>query len=305
MSQGQDSTATAPSILSQGATAVEDAPPSSVSPAGGAPVDTESPAPASTETTPPAGDWRSQIPKEYAREKVWDGFKNKPLPDVLKSYVEAQKLIGSSVRLPGEKDAPEIREKKLAEVYTRLGKPESPEAYQLSAPKTLMPHVPWSDESTSWVAKTAHKLNLNPQQAQVLADEIGTALSKAPNPKAAAKDTEATLRQEWGDGVYTRNLTWAFRTLKDFGGDEAVQLMETTGLGNDPRVIKLFANIGKELAEANVIRKEIDGVNSSGDAQSEIKRILGDKNDPYHNAKHPLHEERVQAMLKLHELAYS
>lgn len=295
VSDGQDSS---PSILSQGATAVADAPIE----APAAEVDA-SPAPVAPDTR--EGDWRSHIPKEYAKEKVWDGFKNKPLPDVLKSYVEAQKMIGSSVRLPSEKDAPEVREKKLSEIYTKLGKPESPDAYQLSTPKTLMPHVPWDENTTKWVASTAHKLNLNPQQATALAEEIGTALSKAPNPKTSAKETEAALRQEWGDGVYTRNLTWAFRTLKDFGGDEAVQLMESTGLGNDPRVIKLFANIGKELAEANVIRKEVDGVNSSGDAQTEIKRVLGDKNDPYHHPKHPLHEERIQAMLKLHEMAYS
>ena len=63
-----------------------------------------------------AGDWFASIPQEFQSEKSIQSFKGKPIGDVVKSFVEAQKLVGGSIRLPKPDAAAEERKKFLDDI---------------------------------------------------------------------------------------------------------------------------------------------------------------------------------------------
>jgi len=65
--------------------------------------------------------WIASLPTELQSEKSLQSFKD--LPALAKSYVEAQKMIGGSIRLPKPDAPPEEREKVIGDIYTKLGRP--------------------------------------------------------------------------------------------------------------------------------------------------------------------------------------
>src|SRR2546426_8039777 len=76
-------------------------------------------------------DWRAgsgiaaddPIWKEKSLETVKD------VPSLVKGFVEAQKMIGGSIRLPNDKMKPEEAEKAWGDIFTKLGRPENADKY--------------------------------------------------------------------------------------------------------------------------------------------------------------------------------
>ena len=96
----------------------------------------------------------------------------------------------------------------------------------------------------------------------------------------------------------------ARRAVRAFGSDQLSDLLNETGLGNHPEMIRAFAKIGAELSTSNQF-KDAEEAGSFGmtpeDARAEIARIrshpgLMDKGDP---------ENRVlnERLTQLYELA--
>ena len=56
------------------------------------------------------------------------------------------------------------------------------------------------------------------------------------------------LKQEWG-AAYDDKLTAARSALQAYGDDDFVAMLEKTGLGDSPHMIKAFAKIGENLSE--------------------------------------------------------
>src|SRR3990172_1877842 len=88
---------------------------------------------------PPDTTWQAAIPPDYAKDKAWEPLKSKGLPDVLKGYAEAQKLVSSSVRLPPANGTPADVAKWKAENGTKLGglfpsAPAAPTDYKFDRP---------------------------------------------------------------------------------------------------------------------------------------------------------------------------
>ena len=64
------------------------------------------------------------IPEEYKEEKALQNFTN--MKDFVKSYVNAQRLVGANkVAIPNKMATEEDWE----EVYKKLGRPDKPEGY--------------------------------------------------------------------------------------------------------------------------------------------------------------------------------
>ena len=112
-------------------------------------------------------DWKDQLP-----EDLRDHSALAPIQDVgnlAKSFVNAQSMIGKDkIALPGQHSSPE----EWNEVYTRLGRPEDPDGYQLELPDDS------SEELVGWYKKAAHDLGLNNIQAQKLAESYTTMLEE-------------------------------------------------------------------------------------------------------------------------------
>lgn len=244
-------------------------------------------------------DWRASLPPDIRDAPTMGRF---DAPEKLaKSYLELESLVGRKGLIPPtDKDGPEVH----ARFRAALGVPEKPEGYDLKAPEGL-PDGLWSDDAAQGYAALAHKHGLTPAQAQGLAAEFMAMQAQAmPNPGEAMKAAETTLRQEWG-AAYGAKVEHANRALRQFGGEDLVDLMAATGLGNDPRVVKMMAAIGEAMAEDTPagMGQGRSGVLTPNEAREEITRIMGDREGAYWNKRDPAHAATVARVTSLHEMA--
>ena len=255
----------------------------------------------------PAGnqnDWTAHIPQEYAAEKFWEPLKGKGFGDVLKTYAEAQKFIGGSIRLPGEKDAPQDREKKLNDVYAKLGRPESPDKYDLKLPDVN--GVKWDDHAVGMFKQTAHKLGLNSTQLNGLLTMYGEHLKTGlPNIEALNQKGAQALQEHWGVNA-KRNAVMAENGFKQLalaelgaeGSERLLDAINASGFGSNPDFVRVVARIVSETGED----KYVDGVdNHRTDEQTddEIRTLMGSKE--YMDDRLPGHHAAVDKVRRLFE----
>jgi hypothetical protein len=253
---------------------------------------------------PPAVDWAAQIPQDLAQEKMWEPLKGKPLGDVLKGYAEAQRFIGGSVRLPTDKDKPEERSKKLNDLYGKLGRPESPDKYPIKTPELPNGLTLQESQLKGFLAK-AHAANMTPEQVQASIDFYAEHVKgQATQLQESRTQGEAALQQEWGAN-YKNNLALAHRGLATFadkvlGSDGKVLLdeLDASGFGNNPRLVKLFAALGKEMQEDGLVTGDSD---VSVEALEASMAELTKPGTPFWDKFHPEHDAAVSKVNKLRE----
>ena len=106
----------------------------------------------------------------------------------------------------------------------------------------------------------AKTINLKPEDAQRILDFEAERLSAGA--AAAAAAWQEQVKQEHGDKLPIVMATCA-RAIDKFGGDELRTLLDQTGLGNHPLMVKAFFQAGSLL-------KEDKQVNSNGAAKGNV-----------------------------------
>ena len=255
-------------------------------------------------TPPPVPyDWTKDIPKEFAEEKLWEPLKGKPVPEILKAYANAEKMIGGSVRIPKEDAKPE----EWAAFYKKMGRPDTVEGYNIQKPDKLPDGVTWNDDLTSWFAKTAHENGLSKNQVQKIMkswNEVETA--KAHSAQKEMGQRLSKLQEQWGD-EFAGRVELGVRGIERLMPKEEVTefkaLLDTTGIGNHPLMIKYAHLVGKMLQEDGyIIGDGKGGALGAEAAKKEIAAINADQAGPYWNDG-PGHKEAVERMNKLHRIA--
>lgn len=246
------------------------------------------------------------LPEDLRKEPSLATFKT--IPDLAKSFVNAQKLIGTK-RLP----TPEANwdDKQWETFYSQAGRPETADKYDFKGLK-VVGDIPLDPEKIKPTSELFHKLGLNPRQARGLLEYygnmVGTASASETAKRAEAASTgRATLVSEWGDN-FEPNLNLAKSVVKKFGGDIG-GFLEESGLGNHPGLVKMFHNIGTAMLEDTQ-----RGGSSGGDlsltdatkAQNEIERLKLDSEfqTALQNARHPAHGAAVDRWTNLFSVAH-
>jgi hypothetical protein len=148
----------------------------------------------------------------------------------------------------------------------------APEKYELALPEGMT-----LDEATFAAAEPVlRELGLNNEQATKLATVIA---------EVRASEAEAFVQQvqEWGKATQAdpeiggraleATLTEGRKALAKHGSPELRALLDSTGLGNHPEVVRFFARVGKTIpAEDSVVTGE-----RSGGAKSMAERLYGNK----------------------------
>lgn len=223
-----------------------------------------------------AANTREWLPEAYRADPMFADFKDPEA--VYKSYVNAAKMVGVDkaevLRLPKDPSAPE-----WSDVWNKLGRPETPDKYELKGPDGLPPAV------LTGLAKVMHETGLSKGQAERIMGFYGETVQASAAEQAAANEAryaevETTLRKEWGK-AFDDQLHAAKRAVTELGGPEISELLVSTGLGNNPAVIKMFAKLGAERAEPRGLKGggggEFGGTMTPAAAQAEIKRLQGDR----------------------------
>lgn len=249
-----------------------------------------------------AVDWQSHIPSDMQEAGYWGPLRGKPLGDVLKSYGESQKFLGSSIRLPQDGDT-----EGMSKVYAKLGRPETPEGYQVGVPK--IPDFEWDNERITNLKTVAHDAGLSSTQLQKLVDWYGQNTmnnieSHKQNFAKQAAETSIKLQNEWGIN-YDMNLAYAKKAGQHYFGDEGLAAIDSVA-GNNESVIRGLSKLGSELAEDGVFGDEPHrfGGLSQQDAREKIQDVNLNKEHPYWHKGEVGYKEAQSEMENLFKIAY-
>lgn len=110
------------------------------------------------------------------------------------------------------------------------------------------------------VASLAKEANLTPEVAQKVVEAQDRAVKSykdrllADNAKSTAKWVEdLKADKEFGGEKFNESVELAKRGFHAYAGPELIKLMNDTGWGNHPEVVKTFARIGRTLQEGRFV----------------------------------------------------
>lgn len=242
-------------------------------------------------------DWRSSLSEELKNDPTIQNIND--IEAAAKTLVHQQKRMGGLVPIPKT-------DEEKAELYGKLGRPETAEKYEIDVPDTHQQF--FSEENVKQFRAMAHNIGLNNDQVKALIDyQVGAINSDIErgqyNISRSRDETEESLRKEWGFD-YDKQIKAAHRALDVYGDDELRGLMDTEA-GNHPAVIRLFARLGEDVTEDMAKNTQNNTLATSVlDAKDEISKVFADKDHAYHKADHPEHREAVNRMQQLHEKVY-
>jgi hypothetical protein len=174
----------------------------------------------------------------------------------------ADKLYGNTQKAPATQDrkaadaAPAGKEPAppaAEEAKAPAEAPKAPEAYEFKAPEGRV----FDSEVMASYSQVAKELNLSQESAQRLLDAVG--------PKMAERQMamiEATRNgwadnsksdREFGGEKLSENLSVAKKALDAFGTTELRTLLNETGLGNHPELIRFMFRAGKAISEDRMV----------------------------------------------------
>ena len=251
---------------------------------------------ATSETQSQGESWADAKYDEVIQAKGWGNA-----DDVLKSYTNLEKTVGvDKVALPsGESDIFEW------EGWSALGVPENSEEYKLAAPDGMGNY----DQTLSDdMRQIFHQAKLTPQQAQFVHDKYveryaGQADLSQAEQSQQIEGWDKEIRGEYGT-AYEERIAAARMAVREFGGDDLASLMDETGLGNHPTVVRAFVKAGMQLGQSGQFK---DGNSGSfgitpADAQKQIASIRS--NPALMDTNHPEHRVLNEKLTTLYELAY-
>ena len=210
---------------------------------------------AASTTTAPAVFSLDGLPDDLKADKTLAMYDGKPQVEVARGLAEAQKYNVGAVRLPTGKETPEEAEKKFADIYGKLGRPESPEKYDVKLGENLPEGLTVNEELAGAVRGAAHKAGLNSKQLQTLVDTWNAfqikQLANFNNQRTVA---ETELKNEWGKD-YEPRMAAVQRAVKAMADEKDVAMLEA-GLGNNPALVRFMDKFAKHFKEDSAVQGE-------------------------------------------------
>lgn len=143
----------------------------------------------------------------------------------------------------------------------------APEAYDFTAPEG----VELDDQSVAAFADVAKELNLSQESAQKILEKVSPVMAQR---QAAAfenvKTEWATASKgdaEFGGDKLPENLAVAKSAMDKFATPELKTLLEESGMGNHPEVIRLMYRVGKAISQDTFVAGDSVKANK-GDARN-------------------------------------
>jgi len=250
--------------------------------------------------------WIDDVPEDYRGEKSLSKYQS--VGDLAKGHVHLSRMMGNSVKIPGEDSTDEERN----DFYTKMGRPETADNYEYARPD--MPEGMSYDENSEKAFKQlAHDQGLSQNQLGSILDfynkfALDSQIDQKLHMDEAYFKGEAALQKEWGHKGYDRNVAIAQRAMKEFGGPELEKLLASDPRGSHPALIKAFYQMGLKSQEARPLDAEHDSsfldVTS---AQKEIEEF----NKPGHkyykaywDKDNSKHAEAIAYRDRLFDMAY-
>jgi len=252
-----------------------------------------------TETPSQPTSWTSSLAPEYQGIPTFSKFKD--VNDLAKSYVNLEKLVGVE-KIPMPKD--EKDEAAWSTVYSRLGRPEAPEKYEVKMNLAEGLQVP--DEVFNALKGRAHKLGLSTKQLQGMVDhwaelENNAHMQRLEEHKQHSFNAETELRKRLGSNfdVANKNVD-AF--IKNFYKTPEAQEKFLRAAKNDPEFFEGLFEASKAMGE-DVLKGSKTAIGMTPvEAEAEYKKMLSDLKGPLYNEMHPEHDAAVKKLDALNRM---
>lgn len=244
--------------------------------------------------------WRDSLPEDIRENPTLKNFSD--VANLAKSYIHAQSAIGKKgVIVPGEKASDEDWQN----FYKSVGVPEL-DKYEVKLPQDRNANP----ETIAKFKEAAHKAGLLPKQAQEMLGWYSEYEANAVKAHQEATQANLTkeldgLKKEWGEG-YDKQIALARMAVREVGGNDFVEYMNKSGMGNDPQLIRFMAKMGKALGE-DKLRGDTSGRMGGmtpEEINDEINRITLDPGSPYHDSGHMMHKTTVDKVAALYKKLY-
>lgn len=129
----------------------------------------------------------------------------------------------------------------------------APDKYEFNAPDG----VSYDDTVIAQFSEVAKELNLPQDAAQKVLDKVAPVIRARQAEQLEAARTEwaesAKVDKEFGGDKLNENLGLAKKALDKFGSPELRTLLNESGLGNHPEVIRLMVRAGKAISEDSFV----------------------------------------------------
>ncbi len=220
--------------------------------------------------------------------------------ELAKSYINATRLIGvDKIPMPTTDDD-------WSNVYSRLGRPDAAEMYQITGPEGVEIN---QDTQNSYKA-VAHELGLSQKQVEGLAnwqfEQEATGSAASTEASQLALDTATNgLKAEWGE-AHGQNVNLAARAASEFMGEEGKEFFDNAMIdgvpaGEHPGLLKMFHSVAKGMMESSKLEAiGNEGKQSPQEIQDDINSLM--TNPAYTNNRHPEHNSVMKKMQNLFQL---
>jgi len=253
--------------------------------------------------------WQGQyLPEDLRENETLSKFKD--VGSLGSSYLELQKMVGSRDKIPTE----ESTEEEVNSFYNKLGRPESPDAYDIKVPDEGGTGMKYDQKLYADFLQTAHQSGLTNKQAQDAIDFYAkmneeSSINSEAQMQQAKVDAETALKKEWGVKEYDRNLAISRRAFNRFADDDLKKFVQESGVSNNVSLIRFLHKIGKSFSDPKLEGSgKTAGSIDSDSAKLEIDAMMKDKGHKYHEAlfdpMHSKHEEAISYRDHLYDLVY-
>lgn len=249
-----------------------------------------------TETQSDDKGWANAQYEEVIQAKGWNNA-----DDVLQSYTNLEKTIGADkVSLPASDQS--ILE---WDGWSKLGVPEDASEYALAAPEGM---GNYDQDLSQEMRSIFHEAKLTPEQAQFVHDKYverfmgQTDLAQA-NQTQQIEAWDKEIKDEFGT-AFDERISAARTAVREFGGDDLANLMDETGLGNHPVLVKAFVKAGMALGQSGQFKEGNSGSFgiTPADAQAQIATMRA--NPALTDQNHPEYKVMNEKLTRLYEIAY-
>jgi hypothetical protein len=155
----------------------------------------------------------------------------------------------------------------------------APETYEFKAPEGRV----FDSEVIAEYSKVAKELNLSQEAAQRVLDAVGPKLAERQAAQIEAVRNgwadNSKADKEFGGDKLTENLGVAKKALDQFGTAELRSLLNESGLGNHPEVIRFMYRAGKAISEDQLV------VGTKGSAKPAGPRSFNDFADALYSSQ--------------------
>ena len=240
----------------------------------------------------------SSLPENLWNEPSLQTFTS--VDNLAKSYVNAVKKIGGNpdhlVQLPQEGESRD-------NFYNQIGRPETPDGYNFGTEP--------GDNRLDFFKDAVHKIGLTQDQATNMLQlyaAVENEQSKASDRANAdfAVNSQIELKREWGVD-YDSKIDMAQRAFAQFATPEFSKIMDETGIGNHPELLKAFSKVGEAMGDDKLVVGSGRAVGMSPQqAKEEIESLYRDKefSKAYLDRTDPGHKDASSKMGGLFKVAY-